>query len=194
MFIPLHLSIVLWFEHSGMTEMLPLAWDTRGGFKGLSLSQTSALHWWGPDSVVTDTFSLYLQRMAFAKSVVLHFPAEITGLKEFLKLHHLLAASPWCWKDCRSTNSLQVVVYESPARLQTTGTISLMDLLSSLVMSLFLLPLPTSPFVSCLFVICRLKCPTMMWSPCLNPLVLSTLFIRVSSASFRLWPMTPVVS
>jgi len=24
--------IVLWFEHSGMSEMLPHAWDTRGGF------------------------------------------------------------------------------------------------------------------------------------------------------------------
>ena len=28
----LSISLVLWFEHSGMTEMLPHAWDTRSGF------------------------------------------------------------------------------------------------------------------------------------------------------------------
>ena len=37
-------SLVLWFEHSGMNEMSPHAWDTRGGFKGSPSSHTSALH------------------------------------------------------------------------------------------------------------------------------------------------------
>ena len=37
-------SLVLWFKHCGMTEMLPHAWDTQGGFKGSPSSQTSALH------------------------------------------------------------------------------------------------------------------------------------------------------
>ena len=37
-------SLVLWFEHCGMTDMLPHAWDTRGGLKGLPSSQTSAIY------------------------------------------------------------------------------------------------------------------------------------------------------
>ena len=36
-------SLVLWFEHSGMTEMLPYAWDTRGEHNALTLTQMSAL-------------------------------------------------------------------------------------------------------------------------------------------------------
>ena len=31
-------SLVLWFEHCGMTELLPHAWDTRGGLIGLPSS------------------------------------------------------------------------------------------------------------------------------------------------------------
>ena len=41
-------SLVLWFEHCGMTELLPHAWDTRGGLIGLPSSWLSALHWWDP--------------------------------------------------------------------------------------------------------------------------------------------------
>ena len=37
-------SLVLWFELSGMAEMLPHAWDTRGAIKGLPSAQTLTLH------------------------------------------------------------------------------------------------------------------------------------------------------
>ena len=52
--------LALWFEHSGMTDMLPHAWDTRGGFKGSPLTQTSALNWRGPEGRNSTVCSMYV--------------------------------------------------------------------------------------------------------------------------------------
>ncbi|XP_067048429.1 uncharacterized protein [Acropora muricata] len=94
--------------------------------------------------------------MPFARSVVLHFPAEIhraQGVSEVAP--QLLQAL-----DVEKIAAVQFLKNgQVPlhARLPSTGTISLRAPISSLETSLFLSPPLTSPFVPCLCVTCLSK-------------------------------------
>ena len=107
---------------------------------------------------VTDTFLFVFAVMPFARSVVLHFPAEIH------RTQAVSAVAPQLLQalDVEKVRSCCPVPEErsSPRYMQdcpSTGTMSLRDPLSSLETSLFLSPPLTSQFVPCLFVTCLSK-------------------------------------
>ena len=107
---------------------------------------------------------------------MLHFPAEIhrtTGKCEVTR-QVLRVFDP---------EKVAGIQFLRNGRVRVTCKTSSRDPPSSLVKSRCLLPPLTSSLVRCLFVTCRLRCLIVMSSLRSSPLVLSTPFISVSSAS-----------